>query len=97
MREATIRVAEAFNEKDIDRLIKTDEEVEKERAPAQQAAQQPTPDQQLKTEADLKKTEMKTRTSVEVATIKAGSEKEKTTANLLAGALKGAAKRGNRE
>ena len=96
-REANVRVVEAFGEKDVDRLIKTDEEVEQDKQQAQQAAQQPSPDQQLKTQADLKKTEQKTATSVQVANIKAESEKEKTVSNLLAASLKNMDKKGNRE
>jgi len=96
-KEAVIRVLEAFEQKDIERLMKTQEDVDQLDQRRQQQAQQPTPDQQLKTQADLKKTEKKSATSVEVANIKAGSEKEKTVSNLLAASLKQSAKRGNRE
>ena len=96
-REATTRVLEAFNEKDIDRLMKTDEEAAQEQQQEQEAAQQPSPDQQLKTDVDLQKTKIKSAVAIETANIKADTEKGKATANLLAGALKAADKRGNRE
>jgi len=96
-KEATIRILEAFNEKDVERLMKTDKEMQQEQAQQQQSAQQPEPDQQLKSETDLTKTKMKSAVAIETANIKADTEKGKATANLLAGALKAATKRGNRE
>jgi hypothetical protein len=86
-REATTRVLEAFETKDIDRLMKTPEELQQE---IEAAAQQPSDEileRQMKDQTDLQKTQMKSETQLQVAEIKAGTETQKARANILQNAL----------
>lgn len=74
-KEFTVKLLEAFNEKEIDKLVKSPEEVQQEQEMAVQAQQGMTmAEKHLKSQTDIAKTMMKTQSSEKIS-----NEKNRTT------------------
>jgi hypothetical protein len=67
-REATVEILEDFGKKDIDKLVKSEEEVQQQQQAAAQAEAAPErEDRQIKSQTDLAKTQMKTQSAERIA------------------------------